>query len=280
MHHTLYDTHITASKRWVNLVFCHSMLSSSTAAFSIPFFVEPLSAALSTELNQNIRCYLVDARNHGLSAHSDTFCLESMCVDLDEFVADHGLAEDPSSPLILIGHSMGGKVNMLYSLLRGHQVTGCISLDASPTTYHHDHQRLFDAMKGVDFSKVHRKFDADQQLKGLGIADGSERGFILENLTGDSGRGWRWKCNVDVIAKHEHKVHSFPDTKHQSIYHGDTLFLGGSRSDRLTNQLYLDDLDFWFPNHHIALFDGGHFVHRTHHKEVQREIVQYISKCI
>ena len=283
MHHSIYESSIAhPDNPWINLLFFHSMLSSSSAAFSIPFFIEPLTNALKSETNKNIRCYLVDARNHGLSPHSDTFCLDSMSVDLDEFIIDHQL-NDNRTPLILIGHSMGAKVNMLYSLLNGENLNGLISLDASPASYYHDHQRIFEAMKGVDFSKVNRKFDADQQLKQLGIADGSERGYILENLSGGKGNnenGWGWKCNLDVIAQNEHEIHSFPDTEHMSVYHGHTLFLGGNRnSDRLTNPLYLEDLDFWFPNHKISLFDGGHFIHRTHQTEVQHEMVQYIKNC-
>jgi len=257
------------------------MLSSSEASFPIKFFVEPLSKSLQNELGRNIRVYTVDARNHGLSAHSDTFCLESMSVDLDEFIARHRLNGDAPAPLILLGHSMGAKVNMLYSLLRGDNVAGIVSLDASPANYTHRHRRIFDAMEAVDFSKVHKKSDADQQLQHFGIVDGSERGYILENVTNRGGWGWGWKCNLDGISQNEHEVHSFPDSGHMVRYERSALFLGGYRgSDRLTDPKYLDDLALWFPRHRIQLFDGGHFIHRTHQREVEREVVRYISGCI
>merc|ERR1712228_817154 len=104
---------------------------------------------------------------------------------------------------------------------------------------------------------------------------------ILDNLKNIHGDVWDWKCNLDVISKNEQNIHSFPDTKHMSIYHRHSLFIGGTvGSDRLTNPQYINDLNFWFPSNSIKLFDGGHFVHRTHSNQVQHEIVQYVKETL
>ena len=269
--------------KWINIIFLHSMLSSSSSAFSIPMFIEPLSNTLKKELNTNIRCYLLDARNHGLSPWSDQFCLESICVDLNEFIHSDVVQNDN---LFLVGHSQGGKASLLYSLLCGHDISGIISLDASPTTYYHNHQRIFDAMHNVNFqiltSDTPKKHQITQQLKANGIEDASEIGFILNNIDFEDNEDiLNWKCNLKAISQNEGKIHGFPDTKYMSIYERYTLFLGGTiNSDRLTNPSYLDDLKFWFPNHRICLLDGGHFIHRTHYKHVEHEMVQYFNTIL
>lgn len=269
------------SKKWINIIFLHSMLSSSLSAFSIPMFIEPLSNTLRNKLSMNIRCYLLDARNHGLSPWNEQFCLESICVDLNEFISSNNI----ETPLFLIGHSMGGKASLLYSLLCGDDITGIVSLDASPTKYYHNHQRIFDAMKGVNFdnltNETPQKYQIMTQLKQNGIENASEIGFILNNIDFDNDNNLKWKCNLDVISENEDKIHGFPDTKYMSIYDKYTLFLGGTiDSDRLTNKSYLNDVEFWFPFHRIHLLNGGHFIHRTHYKHVEHEIVEYFIKVL
>ena len=241
MHHQTIEYILDAgSNPNMNIICLHAILSSSSTAFSIPFFIEPLAKGLQAELNYNLRFHLLDARNHGLSPHSDIFCLPSMAVDLNEFIYQNSLSRTISSdPLLILGHSMGSKVGLLYSLLCGEDISGIISLDASPSTYYHNHQRIFDAMKAVDFSRVHKNYDADQQLKEHGIMDASERGFILDNLKNLNNNQWEWKCNLDVISENEQNVHGFPDLRYMSIYHGHSLFIGGTvGSDRLTNPHY------------------------------------------
>ena len=54
---------------------------------------------------------ILDQRNHGRSPHSDTFNYYALVDDLAEFIDYHNIT-DP----VLMGHSMGGKVIMRYTL--------------------------------------------------------------------------------------------------------------------------------------------------------------------
>mmetsp|Transcript_7281 Transcript_7281/g.11945 ORF Transcript_7281/g.11945 Transcript_7281/m.11945 type:complete len:177 (+) Transcript_7281:3-533(+) len=173
---------------------------------------------------------------------------------------------------------MGGKAILLYSLLCGSEITGIVALDASPSKYQHNHQRVFDAMKQVDFTHAHNKYDVAKQLRQNGITDASEIAFVLGNLNESE---WKWKCNLNVIAENEHKIHGFPNTKYMSVYERHALFVGGTENtDRLTNEKYVEDLKHYFPNHRLALLNGGHFIHRTHLHEVKGEMVQYFQTVL
>ena len=55
--------------------------------------------------------HLIDQRNHGRSYHSENFDYQLMSNDLLKYIKLHNI-EDP----ILIGHSMGGKTAMKFSL--------------------------------------------------------------------------------------------------------------------------------------------------------------------
>ena len=53
----------------------------------------------------------MDCRNHGLSPHADEMNYRVMSLDMAQFLRDEGLSE-----VDMIGHSMGGKVAMMYAL--------------------------------------------------------------------------------------------------------------------------------------------------------------------
>jgi esterase len=61
-------------------------------------------------LSEYYRVIMVDLRNHGHSDWSEDFSYELMVVDLKELFDDLNLQD-----VILLGHSMGGKVSMLFA---------------------------------------------------------------------------------------------------------------------------------------------------------------------
>ena len=294
------------SHKWLNVILLHGMLASHET-FPIAFFTADLAKHLQSVLNCNIDCYLIDARNHGLSPHNDKFSLEALTCDLSNFIHSHSI----QSPL-LIGHSMGGKTACLYSLLTNNNtnstnninnnICGMVAIDAAPSKYYHHHEKLFNAMQAVDFSKVEHKSNIDAQLKKSGIECARDRAFILTNaiktdandvemddnierLQGNELKQsnlWKWRCNLDVIAKHESEIHTFPteaELDRMNIYSKPSMFIGGSLSSRLTSEIYVKDVNYWFPNNEIVLLEGGeHFVHRTHTKQSIKNIGDYCKR--
>ena len=65
---------------------------------------------LGKKFSENNMVYLIDLRNHGRSPHSKEMNYDLMADDLLELIED----ENIKSPIIL-GHSMGGKVALLFA---------------------------------------------------------------------------------------------------------------------------------------------------------------------
>ena len=68
-------------------------------------------ANICAQLAPTYSVYALDLRNHGGSPHSDRFDLECMATDLNAFMNRMGIEQ-----AILLGHSMGGKVAMTFTL--------------------------------------------------------------------------------------------------------------------------------------------------------------------
>ncbi|MBT5231930.1 MAG: alpha/beta fold hydrolase, partial [Methylococcales bacterium] len=66
---------------------------------------------VAKQLATQYQVYSVDLRNHGQSPHDHSMHYTDMVADLELFLRSQSIAD-----VHLIGHSMGGKVAMQYSL--------------------------------------------------------------------------------------------------------------------------------------------------------------------
>ena len=83
--------------------------------------------SIARQLSENHAVFLLDQRNHGKSPHTAEFGYAQMAADVREFLEDHGLKN-----IILIGHSMGGKVAMKLATEYPMRVKKLIVADIAP----------------------------------------------------------------------------------------------------------------------------------------------------
>ncbi|HQQ11758.1 MAG TPA: alpha/beta fold hydrolase [Bacteroidales bacterium] len=84
-----------------------------------------------------------DQRNHGLSPHSDVFNYLALTDDLTELIEDEQIINP-----ILLGHSMGGKVAMRFTLEFPELVNRLIVVDISLKAYgdRPNHRNIIEAI--------------------------------------------------------------------------------------------------------------------------------------
>ena len=98
------------------------------------------------KLAEYYRVILVDLRNHGHSDWDNEFSYEIMADDVKELVDDLQLSE-----LILVGHSMGGKVAINFAQKHEELLEKLVIVDMGTKGYamHHDH-----ILKGIHSVKL------------------------------------------------------------------------------------------------------------------------------
>ena len=72
--------------------------------------------------------YLIDLRNHGLSERAESMSIYEQAQDLHMFLKYNEI----SDKVTLVGHSLGAKVAMAYSLLYPDNVDALCSIDSPP----------------------------------------------------------------------------------------------------------------------------------------------------
>ncbi len=199
--------------------------------------------------------YIPDQRNHGRSPHSDVFNYYALTEDLFDFMDQHDI-ENP----VIIGHSMGGKVAMMFALENPALVKKLIVVDIAPqsTGPRSVHKKIFAAMRSIDTGKIKSRAEADKLLQEY-IHEERIRMFILKNLRRDEKGGFRWAININAIEDNLNFI--FDSIKSSSAFTKPSLFIRGGKSDyiRRQDEKIIKEL---FPNSKIVTIEGAsHWVH-------------------
>jgi esterase len=227
---------------------------------------------IGRHLAENFTVYIPDQRNHGHSPHSQIFNYHVMADDLMEFITDHDI-----TTTILIGHSMGGKVAMTFTLDNPSLVEKMVVVDISPRAMavRDDHLRIIKAMEAVDFKRITSRAEAEEIIAGA-IEEERIRLFILKNLHRTSHDRLGWRINLQAI--YDNLVCMSEGVESEQPYQNPVLFVKGGLSDYIV----ADDLPMikkLFPQaiiHTIA--NATHWVNADKPDDVCKVLSRFLGK--
>jgi len=201
------------------------------------------------------RVTLVDLPDHGRSAWLERFDL----VEVADRIAGLVSADDP---VALVGHSLGGKVAMVLALRHPELVERLCVVDTAPVDYGAltEFSGYIEAMRGLDLHALGQRADAEAALAAE-VPNSVVRSFLLQNLRREADH-WRWQPNLDGLRSSLPAIKSWPaDELGAARYDGLVLWVGGDRSDYITDE-YAPTMDRLFPNNRRVTIKGaGHWVH-------------------
>ncbi|MCA0147123.1 alpha/beta fold hydrolase [Blastococcus sp. LR1] len=221
-------------------------------------------------LAENHRVTLLDLPNHGHSPWTERVDY----LDMAELVAEE--LESFGEPATLVGHSMGGKVAMQLALRRPELLRALVVVDIAPVEYPLQGGRTDDAdeeaspfeefiaaMRAVDLESLESRADADAALKAA-VPSRMVRSFLLQSLVRDgvgADGGWRWRLNLDLLARDLGELRRFPDPPPGATYDGPVLWIAGANSHYVLDgdRPRMDEL---FPlTRLVRVKNAGHWVH-------------------
>jgi pimeloyl-ACP methyl ester carboxylesterase len=224
---------------------------------------------LGVKLSENYQVHLIDQRNHGRSFHSDEFDLELLVEDLHSYIKTHNLHK-----VNLLGHSMGGKVAMLFAVTYPELVHKLIVADISPRAYKPHHQQILAALNAVNFQIQNTRKKVEEVLK-IYIQDKGVLQFLLKNVYWKNKGELAYRFNLNSLTENYPEVgEALPSF---TEFYGETLFLKGEKSDYITKK---DEplIKAHFENAKIVTVkNAGHWLHAENPTQFYNEVVRFLS---
>ncbi|MGY1844492.1 alpha/beta fold hydrolase [Modestobacter sp. SYSU DS0875] len=233
------------------------------------------------------RVTLLDLPNHGHSPWTDRVDYG----DMAEFVAaELALLGEP---VTLVGHSMGGKVAMQLALRWPELLRALVVVDIAPVDYPETGGRTEDpdeeaspfaafiaAMQAVDVDALETREDADRALREA-VPSTMVRSFLLQSLVRDGQEGWRWRLNLETLARDLGELRRFPEPEPRATYDGPVLWIAGANSHYVldSDRPRMDEL---FPaTRLVRVKNAGHWVHSEQPEvflETVRRFLQQVER--
>ena len=204
--------------------------------------------------NEKTIVVTVDLRNHGGNIFKENMSYTLMMEDI--FHLFNYLKIKKTN---LLGHSMGGKLAMLITLLRPNYINKLIIADIAPINYPNDNQNIIDALFNLDLNLVRNRNHADELLSNE-IEPKFLRSFLLQNIKIDD-RKYKWTINLTAIKKAMNDLRSFPTIYKDKKVDTRSLCIYGQKSDYV-NKNHFQIFKNYFSNilfHKIK--NAGHFLH-------------------
>ena len=182
----------------------------------------------------------------------------AMANDVLDFLDQHNLPH-----VVLVAHSMGGKVGQTLALQHPDRVAGLVVLDMAPVAYQPQEPHwqavtnIISNLRSIDVdSQPVQKQHVDKQLQTF-IPDPALRGFCMTNWNAKTNQ---WGIPIQKIS-HQLNVLAAFDIHHQDNnntqlqYHGDVFFIHGGQS-KFVRHVHMETIAQFFRTymrHHFVV---------------------------
>jgi pimeloyl-ACP methyl ester carboxylesterase len=212
-----------------------------------------------------------DMRNHGQSPHSDDFSFELMAEDLNELMAKLNIGQ-----CVLLGHSMGGRLAMNFSLNHPERVDKLIVADMSlrKGKIRPEHRAILSVLSVLKLSDKKTYGEIDESLKRF-ISNERRRQFVLKNIV-HAPEGFKWKINPGALIRNIDKI--MPELKSDKRYIKPALFIRGGASDYITDE-DIPAIKEHFPMARIETIEGAsHWLHADSPATFRRLVNEFLEQ--
>lgn len=218
----------------------------------------------------NYTVYAIDQRNHGRSFHAEIFDYQTLANDLSDFLAFHQLGD-----VALLGHSMGGKVAMLFAHQFPHLVNKLVIVDIAPKQNQmEEHRKLLQSLLNLDLSLYNTRTEVENALQS-NIPDFNTRQFLMKGIFRQND-GFAWRMNLPALYRNLKEVGA--DLPLNNPYMGPCLFVKGEKSNYI---LQADEMRIkqCFPLAKITnIPHAGHWVHAENPSAFAQVVGEFLNQ--
>ncbi|EYU15860.1 putative hydrolase or acyltransferase of alpha/beta superfamily [Photorhabdus aegyptia] len=219
---------------------------------------------LARDLQQYYPVIQVDVRNHGLSPRANNMDYHDMAQDVISLL-DHLQIQS----VIIIGHSMGGKIAMAMTALAPERIEKIVLIDIAPIAYQvRRHDQIFTALNNVTAAGVKTRQDAAKIMR-----ENIQEEGVIQFLLKSFHQG-EWKFNLPVLIDQYEKISGWQEIP---TWPHPALFIRGGLSPYIQEE-YRNDIARQFPQAKAWVVAGcGHWVHAEKPDAVLKAIHRFLN---
>ena len=213
--------------------------------------------------------HMLDLRNHGRSIQSPEFNYQIMEQDVKDYCAEKGLEN-----IVLLGHSMGGKVAMEIACAWPDLIDKLIIADIGVKFYPPHHQSIIDGLMSIDFSLKPSRSTVDEQLSQY-IKDFGTRQFLLKSLYWKEPGQLDYRFNINYLNNNIDEIGK--ELSSDKSFEKKALFLRGGKSNYILDEDVLH-IKNHFPNMTLnTVSNAGHWLHAENPLEFYDYVINYLN---
>lgn len=213
--------------------------------------------------------HMLDLRNHGRSFESPEFSYQLMAEDVLDYCQQNNFED-----IVLLGHSMGGKVAMQFACDYPEYVSKLIIADIGPKYYAPHHQSILEGLQSVNFTLKPSRSEVDKKLETY-IPDFGTRQFLLKSLYWKEQGQLDFRFNLKFLTNNIEEIgKSLPFDK---VFYKEVLFLKGQNSSYILDN-DVEDIKKQFPLMQLeTISNAGHWLHAENPKEFLEKVGVFLN---
>ena len=214
--------------------------------------------------------HLLDLRNHGRSLHSDDFNYTVMAQDIFDYCKAKNL-----DSIYIMGHSMGGKVAMLFATTFPEMVEKLIVADIGPKEYRPHHDQILEGLSAVNFEEKPDRGEVDEIVSKY-IGDFGTRQFLLKSLYWKTTGQLAYRFNLPVFIDNKDSIGEA--LSESATYDGPTLFLRGANSNYILDEDFSEIRNHFTKAEIVTIANAGHWLHAENPDDVYASVIDFLKK--
>ncbi|QJC37407.1 alpha/beta fold hydrolase [Enterobacteriaceae endosymbiont of Donacia thalassina] len=257
LNYSIITNNISSFKKEYTIIILHGLFGNKNSLYSIGKFINKYL---------KYKIILLDIRNHGLSPRNKKMDYISLSKDVLDTLNFLNIKQK----IIIIGHSMGGKIAMnITQFIPFNNIKNIIILDIAPIKYKYFNKNIFFALDQINKKNILTRKNAFHIMK-LYI----KNEYVINTLLKTFING-QWEFNFTIL-KNEYK--KILDWNIIPRWKGNISFLKGEQSNYI-NKINYKDIFFQFPNAKIYnIQNSGHLLHIENTKIVFKLILKLCYK--
>ena len=229
---------------------------------------QTFSKKLSKEKNQIV--VTVDLRNHGGNDFEEDMSYILMKNDIISLFNYLGVKKTN-----LLGHSMGGKLAMIITLLEPKYVNKVIIADIAPIDYDNDDNLIINSLLDMNLDLIKSRGEADVILSEY-IDQKFLRSFLLQNLKLSNGK-YEWSINLKAIKKSLNDLRKFPSIIEIDRFDEEVLCIYGGKSNYVKEEYFMIFKKFFSNIFFHEIKEAGHFLHIENPIEFYEASIKFLN---